>query len=312
MFPILTLKIEISKKYKGKSVRINMSRKGQSVTLSISDRDKAELESLAFELGMKWGDRPNISKLVEAIARRQLLVFPNNDWSETRIRALERSIYALTDIGQLEQAQIIANLLLERSELSLPLRSEIERFALNLPPAWRIEIDRYIRRQQPFQLSYQDAAERLWNFTVRHAKVTPHEKRQYLDCWCEETEENQDIEGLTHNWCLRLDRIQEAAVMPAEGQWRSELAYVEVEMHLSGGLAFAYRTKPEDTVNDWLADKQRVRRVVRKVYSTFWFIREVMQYAENCVVVAPESVRDRIRQKLQLMCTQYNINSNND
>ena len=289
-----------------------MSRKGQSITLSISDRDKTELEAIAHELGMMWGDRPNISKLVEAIARRKLLVFPNNDWSETRIRALERSIYALTDIGQIEQAKIIAQLLLERSELSLPLRAQIERFLQNLPPAWRLEIDRFILRQQPFQLSYQDAAERLLNFTVRHAKVTPYEKRQYLDCWCEETENNQDVEGLRHNWCLRLDRIQDAAVTPIEGQWLPSLPQIEVEMNLLRGLAFAYRAKPEDSENEWLADQSRIRRVVRKVSNTFWFIREVMQYGEDCVIVSPDNVRDRIKQKLRLQCQQYGLEIRDD
>ena len=284
-----------------------MSRKGQSITLSISDRDKAELEAIAIELGMMWGERPNISKLVLAIARRQLLVFPNNNWSETRIRALERSIRVLTDIGQIEQAKLIAELLLERSELSLPLRAEIERFLQNLPPPWRLEIDRYILRQQPFQLSYQDAAERLWNFTICYAKVTPHEKRLYLDCWCEETEGNQDILELTHNWCLRLDRIQDAAVTPVEGQWLPTLAQIEVEMHLLRGLAFAYQAKPEDSENDWLPDQPRVRRVVRKVSSTFWFLREVMQYAEDCVVISPESVRSRFTQKLLALCNQYGL-----
>jgi predicted DNA-binding transcriptional regulator YafY len=284
-----------------------VSRKGQSITLSISDRDKAELEAIALELGMMWGDRPNISKLVEAIARRKLLVFPNNNWSETRIRALERSIYALTDIGQIEQAKIIAELLLERSELSLPLRAQIERFLENLPPPWRLAIDRYILRQEPFQLTYQDAAERLWNFTVRHAKVTPHEKRQYLDCWCEETEGNQDIEDLHHNWSLRLDRIQDAAVVPIEGQWFPRLDQIEVEMHLLRGLAFAYRAKPEDSENDWLVDKPRVRRVVTKVSNTFWFLREVSQYWEDCVIVSPESVREQVKQKLRLQCQQYDL-----
>jgi predicted DNA-binding transcriptional regulator YafY len=284
-----------------------VSRKGQSITLSISDRDKAELEAIAIELGMMWGERPNISKLVLAIARRQLLVFPNNNWSETRIRALERSIRVLTDIGQIEEAKLIAELLLERSELSLPLRAEIERFLQNLPPPWRLKIDRQILRQQPFQLSYQDAAERLWNFTVYHAKVTPHEKRLYLDCWCEETEGNQDIPELTHNWCLRLDRIQDAAVTPTEGQWLPTLAQIEVEMYLFKGLAFAYQAKPEDSENDWLPDQPRVRRVVRKVSNTFWFLREVMQYGEDCVVVSPESVRDRIKQKVKSLCNQYNI-----
>jgi hypothetical protein len=284
-----------------------MSRKGQSITLSISERDKAELEAIALEFGMMWGDRPNISKLIEAIAQRKLLIGNNNDWKEPRIRALHRCINALTDIGQIEQAQIIAHLLLERSELSLPMRGEIERFLENLPPAWRLQIDNYILRNQPFQLSYQDAAGRLLNFTVRHAKVTPHEKRVYLDCWCEETEGNFDIPELVHNWSLRLDRITEAAVMPISGEWRSNLAEIEVEMHLFAGLAFAYQAKPEDNINEWLPDKARVRRVVRRVSSTFWFMREVMQYAPDCVVILPENVRDRLKQKLLTLCNLYDI-----
>jgi predicted DNA-binding transcriptional regulator YafY len=284
-----------------------MSRKGQSITLSISERDKAELEAIALQFNMKWGDRPNISKLVEAIAQRKLLIGNNNNWTETRIRALHRCIAALTDIGQIEQAQVIANLLLERSELSIPLRTDIESFLKNLPPAWRLQIDNYILRTQPFQLSYQDAAGRLLNFTVRHAKVTPHEKRQYLDCWCEETEGNSDIPELIHNWSLRLDRITDAAVISIAGEWRTQLDEIEVEMHLFAGLAFAYQAKPEDAMNEWLPDKPRVRRVIRRVSSTFWFSREVMQYAPDCVVVSPENVRDRLKQKLRTLCQLYNI-----
>ncbi|MHC5776245.1 WCX domain-containing protein [Nostoc sp.] len=284
-----------------------MSRKGQSITLSISERDKAELEAIAREFGMMWGEEPNISKLIKAIAQRKLLIGNNNDWKELRIRALHRCINALTDIGQIEQAQVIANLLLERSELSLPLRGEIERFLENLPPAWRLEIDRYILREQPFQLSYQDAAERVFNFTVRHAKVTPHEKRQYLDCWCEETEGNFDIPELIHNWSLRLDRITEAAIMPISGEWRTNLDEIKVEMHLFSGLAFAYQAKQEDNISEWIPDKARVRRVVRRVSSTFWFSREVMQYGPDCVVILPENVRDRLKQKVLTLCQLYDI-----
>ena len=59
-----------------------MGRKGESITLSISDRDKTNLEAIALELDMMWGDRPNISKLVEAIARKQIQISKNNDWSK--------------------------------------------------------------------------------------------------------------------------------------------------------------------------------------------------------------------------------------
>jgi len=35
--------------------------------------------------------------LVEAIARRQLLIALNNDWTESRIKALDKAVDALTD-----------------------------------------------------------------------------------------------------------------------------------------------------------------------------------------------------------------------
>jgi len=285
-----------------------MGRKGHSITLSLQERDKAELEKIALELGILWGDRPNISKLIEAIARRRILVAPNHNWTESRIRALHRAMLALSDSGQAEQAEIIASLLLQRSELSAPLRADIESFLNKLPPAWRVELDRYILRQQPFELSYQDAAERLWDFTIRHAKIVPHEKRQYLDCWCEETAGNQDIPELQHNWSLRLDRIEDAALLPVKGEWRSHLDYVEVEMHLLRGLFFAYQAKPEDITSQQLPGDRRIKRVVRKITSTFWFQREVLRYGQDCIVVSPENVRDRIKQELLAMYHNYDFN----
>ena len=278
-----------------------MSRKGQSITLSISERDKAQLEELASKFGMLWGERPNISKLIEAIARHQLVIAPNHDWSKSRLEALVQSVRTLTDAGKSDEALAIVSLLLERGELSIPLRSEVERFKENRPPDWRIQIDNYILRNQPFQLSYQDATDKTWSFTVRHAQINPHERREYLDCWCEETEGNLDVPELTNNWSLRLDRITEATIMPIQGQWRSTLAQIEVEIHIVGGLAFAYQTKTnEDMINEWLAEKQGVKRVVKQISNTYWFIRYVLQNIPDIVVVSPESVRDRVKQKLQI------------
>ncbi|MCD8488252.1 MAG: WYL domain-containing protein [Desertifilum sp.] len=288
-----------------------MSRKGQSITLSISERDKAELESLALELGMKWGDRPNISKLVEAISRRQLLIAPNHDWKEPRLQALKQALDALTDAGQIETALEVASLLLSRSELSIPLRREVERFIEKPAFPWRIALEHHILRQQPFQLTYQDAAEQIWHFHIYHAQIERHEDRQYLDCWCLETEGNFDLPELSHNRCLRLDRIPDAAIAPISGSWRETLDSIAVEMHLFQGLAFAYRSKTgADIANDWLEDIPQVRRVVRKVSNTFWFFREVLRYGEDCEIVAPDSVRDRFKQKLLSLCDRYHLNRN--
>ncbi|MGQ9873549.1 helix-turn-helix transcriptional regulator [Leptodesmis sp.] len=274
--------------------------------MSLKEQDKAQLEVLALEFGLTWGDRPNISKLVEAIARRQLAIAPNHDWPKARIIALNRARTALVDAGEIEMAIAIAQLLCERSELTIPLRIELEQFIAHPVPSWRLEVERYLLRQQPFQLFYQDAAERIWQFTIRYAEIAIHEDRQYLDCWCEETAGNQDLPELAHNWCLRLDRITDASVAQIGGAWRAGLAMIPVEMHLRRGLAFAYQSKTNrDKVNEWLGGSPQVRRVVRQVTSTFWFIREVLRYGRDCEVISPIAIRDRLKRELELMSQLY-------
>jgi len=284
-----------------------MGRKGQSITLSISENDKAQLEAIALEQGMLWGNRPNISRLMEAIARREILINQDNHWSETRIRALQQSMRLLIDSGQTDSARIIANLLSERTELSTPFRNEIERFLENPVAPWRLEIDQYIRRQTPFQLAYRDAADRPWTFTIHYAQIRFYEKREYLECWCEETEGNRDISALQHNWTLRLDRIPDAALRSIRCPWRQGMDTVNVEMNLAGGLAFAYESRPEDKVNEWLSEVPQTRRVIRQITNTFWFFREILPYGKNCVVTAPNEVHNRFREEIQALYDQYNL-----
>ncbi|MEG4216643.1 WYL domain-containing protein [Microcoleus sp. Pol14C6] len=284
-----------------------MSRKGQSITLSVSERDKAQLEALAEEFGKTWGDRPNISKLIEAIARRQLTIAPNHDWPQTRIQALDLARQQLLDLGKIDEALAIAQLLSDRSELTLPFRAEIDRFLSNPLPTWRQKIDNFIHRHQPFRLSYRDAADRLWSYTVLHARIVPIEKRQYLMCRCEESEGNQDVPGLEHNWTLLLDRIEDAAVMSVDRPWLPDLDRISVEFHLFGRLAFNYRRKQGDVEVSDLEGDPPMRRVTRPIFNTFWFFREIAPYWEDCAIASPDSVRDRFQQKLIDLCRQYNI-----
>ena len=284
-----------------------MSRKGQSITLSLRESDKAELENLALEFGCTWGDRPNISKLVESIARRQLIIAPNNDWTNERIKALETARKGLIDLGKTDEAKQIAQLLKSRSELTLPFREEIETFLKNPLPAWRQQVDNLIHRQQPFRLSYQDAAERLWSYTVLHAQVISIEKRQYLLCCAEESEGNQDVEGLRHNWTLRLDRIQEAAVVSINKPWLDDLEKIAVEFHLLDRLAFAYERKTEDIFVSELEGEPPVRKVVRNISGTFWFFREITRYGKDCEIVSPPEVRSRFRENLKSLCQAYDL-----
>lgn len=158
----------------------------------------------------------------------------------------------------------------------------------------------------PFRLGYRDAADREWGFTVRHCTIEWHEKRPYLDIWADETEGNQDIPGLNHNWCLRLDRITAPSFTPVEGEWRADgLDTINAEMHLFGGLAHAYEPRPGEEV-EWLDDTHATKRVLRPITSSFWFIREVLRYGQDCLVVNPVPLQARVKENLLKALLRYN------
>ncbi|OKH17969.1 WYL domain-containing protein [[Limnothrix rosea] IAM M-220] len=285
-----------------------MGRKGQSVTLSLLEREKAELEKLALEFGCEWGDRPNISKLIKQIAKRELKIAPNNNWQAERINTLEKIRTFLIDRGQTEEAIALAELMVERGELkNVALKQKIEKFLQQPTSPWRQRIDSYIHRQQPFQLFYRDAREREFTFSIHHAQIVTHEKREYLDCWATETEDNFDLPELQHNWSLRLDRIQDSATISLNHKWRSQLDFIPVELHLYSGLAFGYEGKVTDIENDWHPELPKTRRVVRNISSTFWFIREVLRYGKDCKIISPDAVGDRLKAEIRALHRLYDL-----
>lgn len=311
MFHILTDKIRLQPRSHTKNIRTlaktPMTRKGRAITLSLDEKDKIALQTIATQLGYTWGDNPNISKLVEAIAQQKLLIAPNHDWSTDLIATLQQAMICLHDRGDSKNAQIIAELLLKRSELKNPLRREIERFLETIQkPNWRQLLDEFITQKQPFQLAYQDAAQRIWTFHIYYAEIVYRDRREYLDCWCQETEGNTDLPKLQHNWTLRLDRIADAALSPIQKKWRPDLDRLKVELHLYNGLAFAYESKSNDIYNEWIPNQPQVRKVLREVSSTFWLIREILPYGEDCVIVSPIEVKHQFRNKLLMLCSRYN------
>ncbi|WP_069790318.1 WYL domain-containing protein [Cyanobacterium sp. IPPAS B-1200] len=293
-----------------------MTRKNQAITLSINEKEKKALESLALEFGKTWGDKPNVSKLIKAIALNQLKIAVNNDWNNQRIETLEKARKLLLDFGFILEAEEIAKILIERSEFKNMFSSrEIEQFLDKPKPLWRKNIENFIKRQQPFKLTYQDASERLWNFTVIHGQLRIIEKHQYLVCTCQEAEGNQDIIELKHNWTFKLDRIQEAVVTPVELSWQPDLDMIEVQFKVYRGLAFAYskeEIKQDDIFKGDIEDSPPSRLIIRNVWSTFWFFREISNYWNDCEIIAPESVRQKFCQKLFAINAMYAENPSQD
>lgn len=83
-----------------------MTRKQESITLSISPEDKAKLEEKALEFGCLWGQDPNISKFMKRIANDELLVSEPDNKPATKKRALIKNAIkniqnALSILGEL-------------------------------------------------------------------------------------------------------------------------------------------------------------------------------------------------------------------
>ena len=281
-----------------------MPRKKEALTLSVPPGTKEQLEALASRLNILWGKKPSPSGLIVAIAQQQLEVGQRFPLTSVQVQSLEQAAKLLIDSGYIPEAQTLIALVLERANLEPPQRQSLLQLISQPVEAWQVLLDQRIENRQPFRLYYQDAQKKAWEFTVRYAQIKVREKRFYLETWNEETEGNYDIPELAHNRSLRLDRITNLATLPIEGEWRDNQDFVKVQLHFYRGLARAYEAKAEDVSDTWDGN---VRKVVKEVSNTFWLIREVSQYWEDCEIVSPESVRDRVKQKLRLQCQQYEL-----
>ncbi|NET00288.1 MAG: WYL domain-containing protein [Sphaerospermopsis sp. SIO1G1] len=282
-----------------------MSRKKESITLSIPSGTKEQLEEIARKLGIFWGKSPSISGLLVAIAQKEFEVGEPFTLNSTQVTALQQAIGILKDSGFIEQAQTVSSLLLERGQLEQPMRQLLLQQVSQPMEAWRILADQFRQSQQPFHLLYTNSQGQDLSFTVRYAEIAFEEKRFYLNVWCDETEDigKPDFPELIHNRCLRLDKIK--GVVPVNGQWRHEgLDTLKVYLRFYDGMVKAYEAKPNDISNEVIGE---VRQVVRKVSNPFWLVREVLRYGENCEIVSPENVRSLIKKKLIEQCQRYGI-----
>ncbi|MGM3305653.1 transcriptional regulator [Anabaena sp. WFMT] len=283
-----------------------MSRKKETITLSIPSGTKEQLEEIARKLRIFWGKSPSVSGLLVAIAQQEFEVGEPFTLNSAQVAALQQAIGLLKDSGFIEQAQTTSSLLLERGKLEPPIRQSLLQQVSQPTEAWRILTDQFRQNQQPFHLLYANPQVGDLSFTVRYSEIAFEEKRFYLNIWCDETEDiaNTGFPELIHNRCLRLDLIK--GVVPINGQWRDQgLDYLKVYLHFYGGLIKAYEAKPNDISNEVIGE---VRQVVRKVSNPFWLIREVLRYGEDCEIVSPENVRSLIKAKLISLSQHYDLN----
>ncbi len=287
-----------------------MPRKKETLTLSVPSGTKSQLEAIAQRLGILWGNNPSASGLISAIAQHTIEVGLPFRLSTTQVNALRQAIRDLTDSGHIEDAKSVITLLLDRGQLEAPLRQDLIQYVSQPIVGLRPQIDLCISQQQPFHLVYRNSQAEILEFTVRYAQVLFYEKRFYLQIWCDETEDSDDLPELKHNRCLRLDRIDNIqGIVPIQGAWRGQFDAILVQLNFYGWLVKAYEAKSDDIEN--ILVNNQTRRVVRRVSNSFWLIREVLRYGNDCEVVSPEGVRDRVKQNLLDLCSRYGLTTNN-
>lgn len=263
-----------------------------------SDQQYQQLVDLARNHGFK-----SVSGFVQAIAASEIPLEVQATSLEQQ--ALVKAVSLLQASGDVSATKVVAKLLIERGLLNPTLRSSIDGSFAPLFALWLVQLEEYVNQKRSFQLSYQDAAGRSWTYTVRYAQISFREKRNYLECWCEQTQGNQDLPQLHHNWTLRLDRIIDAGIVPIDGEWRSGLDEIEVEFQLFGNLAHAYAQRDLDVAVEWLSVEPPIKQVSRRMNNTFWFIREILPYGKDCVVLEPEAIRHKVKTHLEAACKLY-------
>lgn len=77
-----------------------MSRKGESVTISLSTSEQEKLEKLAFEMDCTWGSKGNISALMRAIASGEITLqsVDNSTLSNKEKNLVEKAMKILSQV----------------------------------------------------------------------------------------------------------------------------------------------------------------------------------------------------------------------
>ena len=102
---------------------------------------------------------------------------------------------------------------------------------------------------------------------------------------------------------MDFDRIR--SILPISGDWRGKLDSIEVHLQIRKWMASSDELKDDRT--DEEPNRQVQNVVVRRVVNPFWLIREVQGYGEDCLILAPDSMRDRFKQELTDICHLYEI-----
>lgn len=263
--------------------------------LRILDEIGDKLQAKAVGMGFTAKGRPSPTALLKAIALGEISLSPTEELQVLAQELIKNNRYKLA-----EQLACIAGFELQEAEIVK-------------------EIKEKIKQQQPFRLSYLDAAGKAFVFDCEYAQISSYENKQYLEVsFVNEVGGNAEVssacstptrrvdstspEPLKTNRCLRLDRVPKDSRLEdlPELTW-GDLSYLEISFELYGNLAYSY-SQEEGDLTEPIKDGILV---TRKVSNDFFFLRQILRYGDKCKIVAPDFMVSRAETLLEKALELY-------
>jgi hypothetical protein len=260
----------------------------------------ALIQSLDSEaLPLYYGGNPSLSLFLQAIAEGRIAL--SRPWSEGELKLLLAALRSWQSSESGDGVDLFN--ILEKAEVGSDREPALKKRLLRLPTTEvEASLDDLIRNRLPFRMiDYQDIMNKLWSFDCYWADWWDSgDGVLRLRCWCQQTENNEDILPLRHNWNFVPARSPNLSVLPLDGQWREEgLEQVESELLFFGGMAKAYKSHPDDLYTQ-LIDFQgeTVLSVHRQVWSSFWLFKFLSRYIDSVAIAQPTDLALLWRNKL--------------
>jgi predicted DNA-binding transcriptional regulator YafY len=283
-----------------------VQRNQTTLTLSVPRGTKEKLAAIAERLGLRWGEQPSPSKLVAAVAEGTVPVGAPVGLSEAQSRALLEALKALHDTGHVPEARELAPLLASLGRLGPEQRMAVYAELSRSELPFRGVIEEAIARRTPIVFQYLGLKGTPSQYLARHVKLTIRERRWYVDIYTEDKPSN-DIEALSHNRCLRLDKVISAVPVLHAEPWVPELSGVEAHMRFYGDDARYYERHEDDLhVGDMTECPEGAEREVRRRVSfTWWFVRDILRHGGACKVEGPPALVDAVAGHLRRAAARY-------
>lgn len=175
--------------------------------------------------------------------------------------------------------------------------------------AWGEDFYRVLREldvllgNSAFDIQYQKPSGDSRYFTAMYGEIRVIERRPYLVCVTTEADDREILPEIAFNRTLRLDRIVQVKANN-QAPMATTLKFTDAVFRVTGGLISSYMKRPDD-FGHFLEQDGRSLVLSRKIFSSFWFTREVIPYGKDCTVISPSRLREAIVQEIKETLANY-------